>query len=128
MIDYFILTMNNMNGLILDTTLMIKLIGAVIMPVFYSLLSMAGTFFTQSASGGITFSLSVMFLPALINMFPTNFTDFVLPLLPESSLRVFSEISSGVIIGTLINAIIILMLWMLISTLLGYWKFKRADF
>lgn len=127
-LDYFILTVNNMDELIFNHILFIKLIGAVIMPVFYSSLSMAGTFYTQSASGGITFSLVVMFIPAFIKMFPANFSDIILPILPESSLQVFADISTSTINGSLINAILILLLWILISNLLGFWKFKKSDF
>src|SRR5699024_11520155 len=39
-LDGIIITVNNMDGLIFNHGLFIKLIGAVMMPVFYSLLSM----------------------------------------------------------------------------------------
>lgn len=127
-LDGIIITVNNMDGLIFNHGLFIKLIGAVMMPVFYSLLSMAGTFYTQSASGGITFALGVMFIPALIKMFSTTFSDVILPILPESSLQVFAEVNTNTINGSLINAIFILLLWILISNLLGFWRFKKSDF
>ncbi len=128
-IDQFILSVNNMDKLsFFNTALLIKLIGAVIMPLFYSLLSMAGTFYTQLASGGITFALGVMFIPALIKMFPANFSDIILPILPENSLHVFVEIDISSISGSLINAVLILLLWILISNLLAFWKFKKSDF
>src|SRR5699024_6396908 len=122
-IDYFILTVNSMDGLLFNHALLVKLIGAVIMPVFYSLLSVAGTFYMQSASGGIVFASVVMFIPALIKMFPTNFSDSILPILPESSLQVFAEINTNTINEALINAILILLLWIFIFNLLGFWKF-----
>jgi len=128
-IDQFILSINNMDRLsLLNQALLIKLIGAVIMPIFYSLLSMAGTFYTQLASGGVTFALGVMFMPALIKMFPASFSDVVLPIFPENSLHVFTEINTSSISGLLINAVLILLLWILISNLLGFWKFKKSDF
>src|SRR5690625_87601 len=101
-IDYFILMINNMDGLFFNHVLLVKLIGAVIMPVFYSLLSMAGTFYMQSASGGIIFALGVMFIPALIKMFPANFSDVILPIFPESSLQVFAEMNINIINWSLI--------------------------
>src|SRR5690625_81412 len=128
-IDQFILSINNMDRLsLLNQALLIKLIGAVIMPIFYSLLSMAGTFYTQLASGGVTFALGVMFMPALIKMFPASFSDVVLLIFPENSLHVFTEINTSSISGLLINAVLILLLWILISNLLGFWKFKKSDF
>lgn len=128
-IDQFILSINNMARLsLLNQALLIKLIGAAIMPIFYSLLSMAGTFYTQSAAGGITFVLGVMFMPALIKMFPTNFSDIILPIFPEHSLHVFTEINTNSLSNSLINAVLILLLWIFISNLLGFWKFKKSDF
>src|SRR5699024_7604507 len=118
----------NMDGLIVNHGLFIKLIGAVMMPVFYSLLSMAGTFYTQSASGGITFALGIMFIPALIKMFSTTFSDVILPIFPESSLQVFAEINTNTINESLINATLILVLWILISNFMGFWRFKKSDF
>ena len=127
-LDGFIITVNNMDRLIFNDELFIKLIGAVIMPVFYSLLSVAGTFYTQSASGGITFALGIMFIPALIKMFSTTFSDVILPIFPESSLQVFAEINTNTINESLINATLILVLWILISNFMGFWRFKKSDF
>src|SRR5699024_4502532 len=62
-IDQFVLSVNNIGGLSLfDINIFKKLIGSVVMVLFYSLLSAAGAFYLQSTSGGIAFALSVMFL------------------------------------------------------------------
>src|SRR5690625_4799125 len=128
-IDQFILSINNMDRLsLLNQALLVKLIGSVIMPIFYSLLSKAGTFYTQSAAGGITFGLGVMFMPALIKMFPAGFSDVIIRIFPENSLQVFTEFNTSSIYGSLINAILILLLWIFISSLLGFRKFKKSDF
>lgn len=125
-LDQFVLFANNM-GLISfsDQGLLPKLIGAIILPFFYSLLSVAGTFFLQSAAGGIVFAIGVMFLPAFIKLFPESISDGILTVFPEKSLHTLTEISAN---GQLISTIFILLSWVLISNFLGLWKLKKADF
>src|SRR5690625_1742828 len=128
-IDQFVLTIYNLDRLpFFKQTILLKLIGIIIMPVFYSLISAMGAFYMKSASGGITFALGVMFLPALIKMFPANFSDVILSIFPENSLHIFSEVNTNSISGSLIYAVLILMLWILISCFLGIWKFKKSNF
>jgi len=129
LINQFILSANDMEKLlILDQIMLLKLTGAVIMPLFYSLLSMAGTFYAQSASTGITFALSVMFLPAFIKMFSADVTSYILPFFPERALHVLTDISTIPVRDSIIKAILILLIWVVIANLLGMWKFKKADF
>src|SRR5690625_3699931 len=107
-IDQFILSINNMDRLsLLNQALFIKLIGAVIMPIFYSLLSMAGTFYTQLASGGVTFALGVMFMPALIKIFLEYLSDVVLPIFFVYIFLFFLSINNSFIIGFFIYAVFI---------------------
>ena len=127
-IAYVMITMNNIDGMIWNSALMIKLFGVIIMPMFYSLLSLAGTFYTQTASGGIAFALAVMFTPALIKMFPANVSDVILPIFPEHALHVFTEIHSSVDTGLWLNASVILLLWIAITSILSYWRFNKSDF
>ncbi|MFD2132241.1 hypothetical protein ACFSKI_13600 [Pseudogracilibacillus auburnensis] len=128
-INQFVLSIYNLDRLpLFEQTLFIKLIGIIIMPIFYSLLSAAGAFYMKSASGGITYALGVMFLPALIKMFPANFSDVTLSIFPEKSLHMFSEINTNSISSSLIYAVLILMLWILISCSLGIRKFKKSNF
>lgn len=128
-IDQFVLTVYNLDRLpFYEQTLFIKLFGAVIIPVFYSLLSATGVFYMKSAAAGITYALGVMFLPALIKMFPANFSGVTLSVFPEKALHMFSEVNTSSISGSLFNAILILMLWILISCFLGIWKFKKSNF
>lgn len=129
LIDQFVLSIYNLDRLpFFEQTVVIKLFGIIIMPIFYSLLSATGAFYMKSASGGITYALGVMFLPALIKMFPAHFSDVTLSIFPEKSLHMFSEINTKSISGSLIDAILILMLWLLISCFLGIWKFKKSNF
>lgn len=126
-IDQFVLSVNNIEGLSLfDINIFTKIIGSVVMVVFYSLLSAAGAFYLQSASGGIAFALSVMFLPALIKMFPADISNILLPIFPEKSLHAFIEVDSTD--GSLASAVIILLLWVVLSSLVGLWRFKKIDY
>ncbi|MEI3605433.1 hypothetical protein SPD48_06985 [Pseudogracilibacillus sp. SE30717A] len=128
-LDQIVLLANNMHTVSLNNqALLSKLIGTVILPLFYSLLSAAGTFYFRSAAGGIMFALGVMFLPALIKLFPAGFSDMVLVLLPEKSLHALAEMGTLTFNGQLMSAILILLSWILISNILGLWKLKNADF
>lgn len=128
-LDQIVLVANNMRTVSLNNqALLSKLIGTVILPLFYSLLSAAGTFYFRSAVGGIMFAIGVMFLPALIKLFPAGFSDMVLVLLPEKSLHALAEMGTLTFNGQLMSAILILLSWILISNILGLWKLKNADF
>lgn len=124
-IDQLVLSMYDIAELSLfDINIFTKIIGSVVMVLFYSLLSAAGAFFLQSTSGGIAFALTVMFLPALIKMFPADVSNILLPIFPEKSLHAFIDTTDG----SLISAILILLLWVILSSLAGLWKFKRIDY
>lgn len=128
-IDQFVLSIYNLNRLsFFNKTIFAKLIGVIIMPIFYSVLSATGAFYMKSASAGITYALGVMFLPALIKMFPATLSDVLLSIFPEKSLHTFTEIHANAMSGSLIDAILTLMLWLLISCFLGIWKFEKSDF
>src|SRR5699024_10726405 len=91
-LDQLVLFANNMDTVSLNNqALQSKLIWTVVLPLFYSLLSTAGTFFFRTAAGGIMFAIGVMFLPALIKLFPASFSDMALMLLPEKSLHALTE-------------------------------------
>lgn len=126
-INLFIISINDMGSLsIFHMDVITKAIGSVVMVLFYSLISAAGTFYLQSTAGGIAFSLSVMFLPALIKMFPSEISDMLLPIFPETSINAIFDIQSAD--GSLFSAIVVLLLWIIISNLGGLWKFKRIDY
>ncbi len=123
-----ILLANDMGKLYLDQMMLLKLTGAIIMPLFYSLLSMAGTFYLQSASAGITFALGVMFFPAFIKLFSADVTSYILPIFPERALHVLTDINAIPVRDSIIKAFLILLIWVVIVNLLAMWKFKKADF
>ncbi|WP_163528077.1 hypothetical protein [Halobacillus ihumii] len=126
-IDHFITAANGISGLAsMDSGILMKIIGSVVMILFYSILSAAGAFFIQFAAGGITFSLGVMFLPALIKMFPADGSDPLLAIFPENALGTFIDINSSN--GSLVLSAVILFAWIIISSFIGLWKFKRTDY
>lgn len=126
-IDQLVLSMNDMGGLsIFVINIFTRIVGSVVMVLFYSLLSASGTFYLQSAFGGAAFALSVMFLPALIKMFPADISNILLPLFPEDALSTLIDVYSAD--GSLSKAILILLLWIIVSSLIGQWKFKRIDY
>jgi len=128
-LDQIVLLTNNMYTVSLNNqALLSKLIGTIILPIFYSLLSAAGSFYFRSAAGGIMFAIGIMFLPALIKLFPASFSDMALMLLPEKSLHALTEMGTITFNGQLMNAMLILLSWVLISNILGLWKLKKADF
>ena len=128
-LDQIVLLTNNMYTVSLNNqALLSKLIGTIILPIFYSLLSAAGSFYFRSAAGGIMFAIGIMFLPALIKLFPANFSDMALMLLPEKSLHALTEMGTITFNGQLMNAMLILLSWVLISNILGLWKLKKVDF
>lgn len=125
--DWFVISLFGMDTLSLwNNTVLMKIIGSIIMVLFYSLLSATGVFYFQRAAGGITFALSVMFLPALIKMFSDDISTILLPIFPENALLTFIDINS--VYNSLFSALLILILWVITSCLLSVWKFKRMDY
>src|SRR5690625_3041498 len=108
------------------SSIFLTIIGSIIMVLFYGTLSAAGTFYFQSSAGGITFALGVMFLPALIQMFPADAAEPLLAIFPENALHAFIDISSAN--GSLVLSVVTLLAWIIISSLIGLWKFKRIDY
>lgn len=105
------------------------ILGTLFMPVFYCLLTVAAVFVFRSSGGAITFSLAVMFIPALIKMFSQSIQKIILPLLPQASLHSLSgTVSEGSIEILGIGAsIILLFMWIGITSLIGTFQFGRKD-
>lgn len=105
---------------------LLKMIGSLLMIIVYSLLSATVIFFGQSAAVGITFSLGLMFLPALVRMFPEFIGDILLPIFPETSINVFVDLNNQA--NNLLWALIILSIWLIITGAISYRKFKYTDY
>lgn len=121
------------NGLptvsLLDNSLRQFVLGSMVMPVFYSLLTVAAIFIFRNSGGAITFSLGVMLIPGLINMLSDNIQMLIKPILPVSSLHSLSgiaEVGSFEVLGVA-TSIIILIAWVFITSLVGIFQFERND-
>lgn len=126
-VDWLVMSINNMGELeLFNELVMYKVIGSILMVLFYSLLSAIGVFFTQSLSGGIIFSLGAMFLPGLIRMFPETVGDLLLPIFPETGINHFVDLSTNS--SNLFVSLLILILWLVISAGIGYSKFRKIDY
>lgn len=126
-VNWFVMAINNMGGFEwFSKSVMYKIIGSVLMILFYSLLSAIGVFFTQSLSGGIILSLGTMFLPGLIRMFPKIVGDLLLPLFPETAINSLVDLTMSS--SNLFRSLLILIFWLIISTAIGYGKFKKIDY
>ncbi|KAB1435949.1 ABC transporter permease [Candidatus Galacturonibacter soehngenii] len=105
------------------------ILGTLFMPVFYCLLTVAAVFVFRSSGGAITFSLGIMFVPALVKMFSQSIQKIILPLLPQASLHSLSGTASKgsyEILG--IGASILLLLtWIGITSLIATFQFLKKD-
>ncbi len=127
----FILAANNQSLLSLgDSEVWQFIVGVFLMPVFYSLVTVAATFLFGSSGGSIVFSLLVMFLPALIRMFAETIQELFLPLFPEIALHnVSGTVAMESIESMSISAsFLVLVVWLLVISILAIIKFQRQDF
>jgi len=105
-------------------------LGVLIMPVFYSLITVGASFIFGGSMGAIMFSLLVMFLPALVRMFSETIQEIFLPLFPESAINSLSgTVAPGALeyIGVGIS-LLVLVIWIIISAGMGGIKFQKQDF
>ncbi|MEK3735256.1 hypothetical protein MKX64_22865 [Paenibacillus sp. FSL M8-0334] len=125
-VNQFIISMNQMEALSLDSAILAKAIGSMLMVLFYSSLSAAGAFYFQSTPGGISFALSVMFLPALVKMFPEDVSELLLSVFPEKSLHTLFEMNA--VNGSWAGALTVLLIWIMVSCAIGLWRFRKMDY
>jgi ABC-type transport system involved in multi-copper enzyme maturation permease subunit len=114
---------------IADPSLRQFIFGTFVMPVFYCVLTVAALFIFRNSGGAITFSLGIMFVPALVKMFSQSIQKIVLPLLPQASLHSLSGTAlkgSYEILGNGAS-IILLLVWIGITSLIGVFQFVRKD-
>lgn len=113
----------------LPDTLLQFLIGCVVMPSFYSLLTVCATFFAGNVAAGIAIPVSVLFLPALVKLFPEMLQSVLIPFLPASAIHTLSgaaEKGSIEYIGT-VAAIFVLGVWILVFAAVAIRKFCKKD-
>ena len=105
------------------------ILGTLFMPVFYCILTVAAVFVFRNSGGAITFSLGIMFVPALVKMFSQSIQKIILPLLPQASLHSLSGTASKgsyEILGIGVS-ILLLFVWIGITSLIGTFQFVRKD-
>ena len=86
-----ILTANNMPEVSLqDFTVRRFVLGVMVMPVFYTIITAAAVFLFNGSAGAITFSLGIMILPALVKMFSNTVQRILLPIFPQSAIHSLS--------------------------------------
>lgn len=103
--------------------------GCVVMPVFYSLLTLNATFITRNTASGIVIPSLVMLLPVLTKVLPGSLQFVITPVLPASAIHTLSGIaenSSGEYIGIL-GALLSLGAWTMFSSLLAICRFQQVD-
>lgn len=104
-------------------------LGVMVMPVFYCVLTVAATFIFRSSGGGISFSLGIMAIPALIKMFSNGIQKIFLPILPQSAIH---SLSGAVAKGSfehlgLLPSICVLLAWIVITSFIALIKFEKRD-
>lgn len=105
------------------------LAGCALLPIFYCLLTVCLTFLFRSSEGSISFSLGVMFLPALASWFEVFVQRRVLPFLPRAALHSLSGLAEPGSAEALPiwMSLLSLVLWLLVPYLLAVRDFKRRD-
>lgn len=125
-----ILVVNSMPLLTLtDNAVRQFIIGVMIMPIFYALITVAATFLFKSSAGAITFSLGVMVMPAIVKMFSHSIQKILLPIFPQSAIHSLSgavEKGSAESLGA-ITGICVLLFWIVVTSFVANIKFQKQD-
>lgn len=103
--------------------------GCLVMPLFYSALTVCSAIFTNSTAGGIVIPTFVLFLPILIRPFPDMLQSAILPLLPASAIHTLSgtvEKGSAEYTG-MTAALLMLNLWFLLFAIAAVRRFGKKD-
>ena len=122
-----------LNGLSIDAFEVVTLrqfsIGCLIMPIFYCLLTVAATFIFRNSAGAITFSLGVVLLPGLINLFSSSLRQWIIPIMPMSAFHSLAGVAKpgsyeSIGVGT---SILTLLLWIAATSFIGIIQFDKKD-
>lgn len=104
-------------------------LGVMVMPIFYGLITVAAAFIFNSSAGAITFSLGIMVIPAFIKMFSDVVQKLLLPILPQSAIH---SLTGAVEKGTfeaigILPSILILLIWLAVVSLAANIRFQKQD-
>lgn len=103
--------------------------GCIAMLPFYVLLTVCATFSSRNTATGIVAPCIVMFLPAIAELFPKALENTFIPTLPASAIHTLSGVAQkGSIEYTgILAAFMILVSWVLLSSALAIWNFRKKD-
>lgn len=125
-----ILAANGMQLIELTDSAILQFMSDVfVMPIFYTIITVAATFLFKNIAGGITFTLGIMVLPSLVKMFPDSIQRLFLPIFPQSAIHSISgvlEQGSPESLG-IIFSIVILFIWIAATSLVANVKFQKQD-
>ena len=125
-----ILTANNIPVLSLKDNKVRQFIsGVMIMPAFYTIITVAAVLLFNSGAGAITFSLAIMALPALIKMFSSSIQRVLLPVFPQSAIHSLAGVvkkGSAEAMGITAD-VFVLLAWIIICSILANLKFQNQD-
>ena len=125
--DSLVMSVKQMGNLeVFNQEVLLKIIGSFLMVIFYTMISAIGTFLIQSMAGGAVISLGLMFLPGLIRMFPEFVGNTILPILPESAINSFMDITKQS--SNLFLALILLISWLVVVFIISYSRFRKTDY
>ncbi|WP_080874650.1 hypothetical protein [Oceanobacillus timonensis] len=113
-----------------DTDIRQFVLGVLLMPIFYCLLTVAATFLFKSSGGGIAFSIIILAIPALIRMFPGSIQQALLPVTPQSAIHSLSGTTGSESFESTaaFTSVSILILWLVITSVIAVVSFHKKDF
>ncbi len=103
--------------------------GIMVMPIFYTIITVAAAFLLNSSAGAIIFSFGLMVLPALIKMFSNTVQRIFLPIFPQSAIHNLSGLvkeGSAESLG-IIGSICLLLAWIIVTSITAIIKFQKQD-
>ncbi|MGB4610091.1 MAG: ABC transporter permease [Saccharofermentanales bacterium] len=103
--------------------------GCIVMPIFYSLLTVCASFSASNTVAGIVTPVFVLFLPEFAKLFPEMLQSMTIPALPASAIHTLSgAVEKGSLEYTgVLTAFLILGSWLLLSAATAIWKFRKKD-
>ncbi len=105
------------------------LVGVMVMPVFYCVLTAAAAFAFWSGAGAVTFSLCVLAVQALVGLFPEDIQTWLMPFTPQSAVHNLAGMNppdSWESVSLVVSAAVLVM-WATATILVASWRLQRKD-
>lgn len=130
LVSQLLLVMNGMPPVsVAEATVRRMLIGVMVMPVFYCLLTVSAAFIFWSGAGAVAFALAVLAAQAVLGILPEGVQSFLLPVAPQAAIHNLAGMSppgSFEAVSRLASAAV-LAAWVAATALTAGWKFQRQD-